>query len=263
MKILSFDIGIKNLAYCYADTSGNNIKDIISWDVINLCETYKCNFCQEPAVLFKENCYYCKKHSNHEKYKLPIKKININNLSKKKLDELKKIADGYSLEYDKKIKKVDLLNKIELDISNNYLENIVTKKTTDYDLVDIGINIKKKLDKIFLNKNIDKILIENQLGPLAVRMKCIQCMVSQYFIDNNYNNIEFISAINKLKGFSKISLDYKDRKKDGILYSKEVLEKNNHIKYIEIIDKHKKKDDMADSLLQLYWFINKLYCGNT
>jgi len=39
MKILSFDVGIKNLSYCYLETSGNSTTRIIDWD--NLCVTDK------------------------------------------------------------------------------------------------------------------------------------------------------------------------------------------------------------------------------
>ena len=36
MRIVSIDVGIKNLAYCIMDATAATIK-IIQWDVINLC----------------------------------------------------------------------------------------------------------------------------------------------------------------------------------------------------------------------------------
>ena len=44
MKILSFDIGIKNLAYCAFYITSETKKEIDSWDIINLCEekAYTC-----------------------------------------------------------------------------------------------------------------------------------------------------------------------------------------------------------------------------
>ena len=37
MKLLSIDVGIKNLAYCILDVQANSSYKIIAWDVINLC----------------------------------------------------------------------------------------------------------------------------------------------------------------------------------------------------------------------------------
>lgn len=39
MKILSFDVGIKNLSYCYLESIGDNTTKILHWD--NLCVTDK------------------------------------------------------------------------------------------------------------------------------------------------------------------------------------------------------------------------------
>lgn len=263
MKILSFDIGIKNLAYCYVNCDNDNY-NIIDWNVVNLCDIKKCSHCLDDAIYHKNITYFCKNHCKNTPYKLPIKKISIENLNKKKLEVLKNIADNYSISYDKKIKKCDLLNLINQDISNNYLEKICNKNTTDYDLINIGINLKKKLDEIFLEStSIDLILIENQIGPLAVRMKCLQCMLTQYFIDKNIKNIKFISSINKLKGFSDISTNYNERKKLSIQYLNQIIQ-ITATGWNEFVNKHKKKDDLADCFLQFYWYLkNKLYCGNT
>ena len=40
MKLISIDVGIKNLACCIFDISNNNYT-ITSWDIIDLCETTK------------------------------------------------------------------------------------------------------------------------------------------------------------------------------------------------------------------------------
>ena len=102
------------------------------------------------------------------------------------------------------------------------------------------------------------VIIENQISPIANRMKTIQGMVSQYFImRNNCRHIEFISSMNKLKEYngSNIKINYSDRKKLGIKVCLEILNDNDK----EFFIKHKKKDDLADSFLQGLWYIkNKL-----
>ena len=48
--------------------------------------------------------------------------------------------------------------------------------------------------------DIDRVIIENQISPIANRMKTVQGMLSQYFLmSNDKLDIEFISSINKLK----------------------------------------------------------------
>jgi hypothetical protein len=94
-------------------------------------------------------------------------------------------------------------------------------------------------------------------------MKTIQGMIVQYFIMSNIvvGNIEFISAINKLKDFANANNNektkYSDRKKLGITTTLELL--SNDYRFIDKKDyfmTHKKKDDLADSFLQGLWFVN-------
>ena len=40
MKILSIDVGMKNLAYCLLDLNEKKI-EITNWDIIDLCENTK------------------------------------------------------------------------------------------------------------------------------------------------------------------------------------------------------------------------------
>ena len=122
---------------------------------------------------------------------------------------------------------------------------------------------------------IDHVIIENQISPIANRMKTIQGMIAQYFImsDVSVEHIEFVSSINKLKEFGadtststnkiipdKKKLNYSDRKKLGISRCLNIL--TNDFRFQEKSDffiSHKKKDDLADCFLQGLWFIqNKI-----
>ena len=119
---------------------------------------------------------------------------------------------------------------------------------------------------------IDIVIIENQISPIANRMKTIQGMIAQYFIMRGNPHIAFISSANKLKMFTKptnVPIDvpaddiksnsktsYNERKKAGVEIVKELLSKNNAI-WLPFFLAHKKKDDLADAFLQGAWFLNK------
>ena len=68
MKILSFDVGIKNLAYSYTSHIDKNTTNILDWGIINLndCNNVKCYHpeCTKPIKYVKNNVYTCKKHSS-------------------------------------------------------------------------------------------------------------------------------------------------------------------------------------------------------
>ena len=53
--------------------------------------------------------------------------------------------------------------------------------------------LKKNLKNFLKEVKIDCVLIENQIGPLALRMKMLQGMIMQHFIENGCTNIKEIS----------------------------------------------------------------------
>ena len=162
------------------------------------------------------------------------------------------------------------------------------------DLVTIGRNIEYKFGEILGEHlpTIGTIIIENQIGPIANKMKTIQGMLAQYFIMKNNNiSIDFISATNKLKDFmppksvvssdtslntvldkgkdndkykdkdkDKIKsgkLDYKQRKKLGIQTCSNFVDNDHRFtSWATFLHKHQKKDDLSDCFLQGMWYIN-------
>jgi len=123
-------------------------------------------------------------------------------------------------------------------------------------LIEIGKSLKTEFDKI--NGVFHHIIIENQISPIATRMKTIQGMIAQYFIMRQENaKIDFVSSSNKLKGAKKMT--YKERKKAGIERCIKFLEETSPQPLTDIFLNSKKKDDLADSLLQgLFWLQNRI-----
>ena len=273
MKILSIDVGIKNLALCIIETNDNGFK-ILFWEVIHLCEE-KVNVCEgftknkkttikctKDAKYHKNNHFYCKTHAAKSTFKLPTSELN--KYKRLKIDELCKLASEHDITITGSNNRTNLINHFEKYIDDYVLENISYLACKDISLIDIGISIKETLDKLhtFMFSDIDIVLIENQIGPIANRMNCIQGMISQYFIMKNMKNIQYISAANKLKTFlGKKKTTYSERKRIGIEVTKKLLIKNNDNninkdKILDLFNKHKKKDDLADCFLQGIWYLS-------
>ena len=267
MKLLSIDVGMKNLAYCLLDIDISNNYVIDEWGIINLCKDKQqyCNCnkksgkCTSKAKYFKNNIYYCKTHAKQNKsFKLPPNILKPKVLKKQKLIDLKKIAINMNLKIPIKIKKKECMKLIIDSYNDDYLQFYIPKTTTDYSMIEYGITLKTKLTNYFKNKTIDIILIENQIGPLALRMKTLQGMIMQHFIENGITNIKEISASNKLKEFlGNKKTKYDERKKESIKITCNIINDNNQ-KWLDFFNIHKKKDDLADCFLQGLWFINNI-----
>jgi hypothetical protein len=163
---------------------------------------------------------------------------------------------------------------LEKEVSANHL-----------DLITIGRNMNYYFSRLPIMKTVTHVIIENQISPIANRMKTIQGMVAQYFIILGVKHIEFVSSSNKLKDFhsilgktldlnsvSELSLEnsekensekekekktYKKNKSDGILFCSHYL--NTIFKDWKMFFESypKKKDDLADCFLQGFWYIQK------
>lgn len=268
MRVLSIDVGIKNLAFCLL-TKHDSGFNIDKWGVIDLSEqiTYVCSVlekgikCSKPAKFRKDASCFCAKHSKKQTYQVPANDLKPAYINKQKIQNLYEIADKYKIVYEKPIKKADLTNIINSYILETCFEPIVKTNASKLDLVTIGRNLQIKFDDVLQNEftTIDMIIIENQIGPIAIRMKTIQGMIAQYFIMRNHAiNIEFVNASNKLKSLdSSEKTTYKDRKKLGIQTCAELVKNTNELQMWEsFFNNHAKKDDLADALLQGMWFIS-------
>jgi hypothetical protein len=130
MKLISFDVGIKNMAYCIFDISGQ--LSITGWNVLNLLEeeptTEICSqiipaktkkvlpkSCTKPAKYKKNGKCYCSQHAESSTFIIPNKKNSMVSLKKLKVDDLIKLGHSLFLFMDAenipKLKK-DILDKL-------------------------------------------------------------------------------------------------------------------------------------------------------
>jgi len=302
MKIISFDIGIKNMAYCIFDLSSTILPfKIADWKVANLiadedpqiqhictCHSTKkpkkgqpIKQCgkkakyQTPNVPQNQTQYLCDKHAkSQQEYRIPETKFAEKVLKTTKLDILiERWAQVMPREIKIPKKRADIITCMTDYLKPITLCSLVYKKeksAKDIDLVTIGKSIRTYFDVVIQDHcDIGLVLIENQISPIANRMKTIQGLLAQYFI-MRYDTIDIrmISSANKLKHFQKESKEdtkeektegqkYKEHKKDGVVYCKQLFEKYKiDGKWLAALDT-KKKDDLADCFLQGFWFLQK------
>jgi len=308
-QIISFDVGIKNMAYCIFEINDNNIK-ILDWQVLNLIEreppliTEKCQVlfyknasnkkkniqtqCQKSSKYVKYSVgtpqHFCEKHAKESPFIMPKDKFSSSKLKKMDIEELNQHLQKY-LQPKQTIKKLAIEN-LEKYIQQNLLELIEVKKKSanDLDLITLGKNMMLALDQNSHILGITHVIIENQISPIANRMKTVQGMLAQYFIMRVPEcHIEFVSSANKLKAFKAKSEpknepitkkkdstkmeqkteekcedknEYKKHKTDGVYYCSKVLQQNKQITcWQETFESSKKNDDLADAFLQGLWYI--------
>lgn len=287
-KIISIDVGIKNLAFCLFSVNDQTHNQILLWDVLNLSQKteIKCcdTGCNSPVKFSKNGEYYCLKHAKkHSTYKIAKADLKMTTIKKCKVKDLGILAAKYNIVIPLKETKVGILSLFQKYLDASYFDNVESVNASKLDLVTIGKNMMCQLDDILKDHliTIDLVIIENQISPIANRMKTIQGMISQYFIMRNQNiQIEFVSSANKLKGQhvadsddekypevevkdkvevkeSKTKSTYSDRKKMGIKYCLDLINESNiNISWHPFFINHKKQDDLADSFLQGIWYIN-------
>ena len=271
-KLLSIDVGMKNLGFCLFtfDNNSNSKKkifNILKWDVVNICEEKPmlCSYedkkgkCTKLAKYTKCGEFFCKKHATA--YAIPNNQIDMRKIKKMKLNQLYDFADKYEISYTKPMLKTKLLENIDTHISNNYFQVVQPVRAADINLISLGRTLKNKFDVLFACDliDLDRIIIENQISPLASRMKTLQGMITQYFIMKCNANIDFVSSENKLKcdelNEEIKNANYNDRKKLSVQQTKLILEEKQFNDWMSLFEKHKKKDDLADAFLQGLYFI--------
>uniref|UniRef100_A0A6C0LYB4 Mitochondrial resolvase Ydc2 catalytic domain-containing protein n=1 Tax=viral metagenome TaxID=1070528 RepID=A0A6C0LYB4_9ZZZZ len=237
-KIISIDVGIKNLAYCIMEITTDN-KDphqfnIHQWGIINILDE-KLN-----------NCLTC---SNYIGNKI-CGKIICNSVQ---------LPSGEKIGFCDKIRcQKFMINSYEKKQIKKF-KKPTCKNTSLLELATILLN---KLNNLKIEVPIDEVVIENQPVLKNPTMKSIQMIIFSFFVqngiinnDSKINNIILFSARNKLKTYDGPKIDashlknkYSQRKFLSVEYTKYFIK--NVDKWNVFFNSHKKKDDLADCFLQ-------------
>ena len=219
--IVSFDIGIKNLAYCVF-TTGSEGLSIVGWGIANLAlqnavEKPQCNcsklktvaLCGKTAsYTYGEDQRFCKTHAKSSGKLIPTKELSAAAFKKMKIEELTTLCTKSGIVIGTTDKKPDILAKVVAHFAERTLVPVVVAKSKNANqihLVEIGKRIKAQFDEVFSRYTPTHVILENQISPIAGRMNTIQGMVAQYFIMRDTDDrlkIDFISSAGKLKGFT-------------------------------------------------------------
>lgn len=285
MKIISIDVGIKNLSYCLFEVDDDKNSNILKWEIVDLSSQSapkKCTEINKPKIIkskskktslmnnstpckslakyTKNDKYFCMKHAKQSEYILPSTQTKQSFINKQKVAELMLLVEKHGIKLSEASKQNGKHTRSELisSISSFLLEKCLCfvdkQNANDVDLINVAKNIVYKFDNIYDYLELDAVIIENQL---ANRMQTIQGMLAQLFVVKNSNIIvEFISPANKLKGEN--CSTYSQRKKQAVQLCLSTITSNPNLnKWEEYFKEHKKKDDLADSFLQGMWYISQ------
>ena len=251
MKVISFDVGLRNLAYCVLEGTDRNDVKIVDWNIIDVLGEQagvgapKCHKCATAARYehASNGLFSCAKHVPRKK-KTPTK-TEINKMTPNQINE-HLAAEGLTTEATKKADLVKLLY-------NHYKQNTWKKcvsSATQGSCLDLAPAIIKSLDARSAWKGADLVCIENQMDR---RMFGVQAMIQMYFCCRGFRSVG-VSATHKLSNIVTVedsTGSYKGRKATGIAHARELVPQVNQAHFLS----HPKKDDLADSFLQGLWVL--------
>lgn len=288
-RVVSWDVGIRNLAFCLMEIDNENKLNIIKWDVVNLVSeedgllcTQKLNNnkpCQKKALYLSESrdggvSYSCKTHLNQlsttsidytDNIQLDKTSVCCFISSRKQTPCTKKSHCIYENNPYCKQHITHFINSLNKQACP---QKIKKQKITRKDTFDLCRTLVTKLDEISDILTADEVLIENQPTLINPTMKTISAFLYNYFVirgvvdKKSQQIVKFISPSNKLKVDSDKTIKvlsksenktYKMTKQLSIEYTKIILSQQK--KWMDHLDTHKKKDDLCDSFLQGYYYL--------
>jgi hypothetical protein len=250
MKLVSFDVGLRNLAFCILEGTSRADLKILHWDLIDVMaegaghDKPLCYKCKKPANWIQGTQYACTRH------KIGGKTYTKTSLAKKSLEVLQKEAELLHIQGTTKKALVDGLYAYHAA----HVWKKCVKNCKQGSVVDLAplINISLK-SRTSIWTGSTKVIFEQQPDK---RMMAVQAMMHMWFECHGYST-KGVSATHKLTNMvttEDVTKTYKGRKKTGIIHAAALVPSQ----WKEYLLKHPKKDDLADAFLQGLWFLENV-----
>ena len=250
MKVVSFDVGLRNLAYCVLEGTNRSDVTILDWNIIDVLG--------ESAGVGAVHCFKCKTAARYEHASngtfacsrhVPKKEkaVTKKDLTKKTVNQLHEQLAELGLSSDA-TKKPDLVKLIFNHLKQNTWKKCISSASQG-SCLDLAPSIIRSLDQRANSwKGADLVCIENQMDR---RMFGVQAMLQMYFCCRGFR-CSGVSATHKLSNIVTVAdstVSYKGRKATGIAHARELVPEIHQSHF----ETHPKKDDLADSFLQGLW----------
>jgi hypothetical protein len=257
-KILAFDMGIRNLAYCVVDMSGTDFS-VLDWDNYDLLagsdsqSASRCVCGGPPSWSDISGGMWCKKCAKSGKTLLK----GLPNDVVMNVKGLKLFVEKMGWAVPKKAKKEDYLDLIKKAYLMPYTKPKGTMKT---ELSVLLIAIEKFLDgRLLAFSETSVIRIENQPVFDAPTMKSVQIILFTLLThrlrkEHGWKGqVVFVHASKKTEEAQEAVDDaggnYKARKDAAETLVVQKLKDEKHKKWLDYFNAKKKKSDLADALL--------------
>ena len=139
--------------------------------------------------------------------------------------------------------------------------NLETRDIVEWNVISLPVSltaIVKHLEQTFSMGNVSLVLVEKQPAR-NVKMRIIETILMTYFATNGVKTVLSYSAKHKLGAIGKTikgKTNYTMRKKMSVVMCRTYISRTANMgTWLDFFEKSKKKDDLADCLLQYLSYI--------
>lgn len=255
-KVLAFDIGIKNLAFCVLENN-NKVLSLENSNILEPVEEVKCFICTNKASFRVADKMFCRRH-------IPGTHTIIPELSTKKLPSIKILKDLVKAHECENlgISKEKCLESLSKKFALHF-EQPKQANAAKISLEDIHDSLRKFVrEKWDIFSGATHVLLENQPAFKNPHMKSVQVLLfatlRDIFLSNSQTpSYHLVHAKKKTTGTKKGDEGYSERKNKSEERLKELFDggKVSNTDIYTAWQRAKKKSDMADALCMCVDFV--------